>query len=263
MRHASVLVFDSWHAFSIKFVQMVRPLFWNFLQSCFSGWFSQWQSSTFYLHVGTLMCTGDILAQVFIEKRVTSGNYDFYRNGRFFLYGAFVVGPSLRTWYGILDKVVTSKKKWAPLLKMVLDQVTAFLSVWFIITCLIRCRHVLLHLQSVFAPIFGGVFLYTITLWGSRSFETAKLKLEQVNWFLVICFYCVERNDSTPVESSWLLQAVLSFPYNASSVLSETFFEHPLINLVSFPGLFHSPQKQLQGKHVNQFDHPAWLPCWW
>jgi hypothetical protein len=45
---------------------------------------------SFSLFLGVLMCTGDILAQVFIEKK-TSETYDFYRSGRFFFYGALVV----------------------------------------------------------------------------------------------------------------------------------------------------------------------------
>ncbi|ELT92548.1 hypothetical protein CAPTEDRAFT_92614, partial [Capitella teleta] len=102
---------------------------------------------------GTLMCTGDILAQVFIERKSRS-TYDLKRSGRFFVFGACVVGPALRTWYGILDKIVVTTKKWGPLAKVTLD-------------------------QSLFAPVFGGIFLYSMTLWGTKSHETSVLKLKQ------------------------------------------------------------------------------------
>ncbi|XP_041974486.1 protein Mpv17 [Aricia agestis] len=74
------------------------------------------------VQTGLLMGTGDIISQTLIEKR-TREQFDFKRTAQFSSIGFFALGPSLRMWYGTLNKYVGSSGKTVALKKVCFDQV--------------------------------------------------------------------------------------------------------------------------------------------
>ncbi|XP_012278559.1 protein Mpv17 isoform X2 [Orussus abietinus] len=73
------------------------------------------------VQTGILMATGDQIAQVFVERREYK-DIDLVRTAQFGGLGFFLMGPAIRTWYGILDKRIGSKGKTVILKKVVCDQ---------------------------------------------------------------------------------------------------------------------------------------------
>lgn len=89
-----------------------------------------------YVLTGAIMSAGDAIAQKVFEEKET---FDFKRNARFAALGAvFVVSfmnvlahapihyfqsPVLRVWFNFLDKKFGNKGPFAPLKKLVVDQV--------------------------------------------------------------------------------------------------------------------------------------------
>ncbi|XP_028136629.1 mpv17-like protein [Diabrotica virgifera virgifera] len=72
----------------------------------------------FFVHVvqaGTLMSTGDLVAQVVVEKKTDT--IDFERTIRFGFIGISVVGPAVSVWYRLL-----SKSKYSLLQRVAIDQ---------------------------------------------------------------------------------------------------------------------------------------------
>ncbi|KAK2145063.1 hypothetical protein LSH36_705g01020 [Paralvinella palmiformis] len=106
-----------------------------------------------------LMCLGDGLAQVFVEKKPLD-KFDVKRSGRFFLYGTVILGPTLRSWYTILDKIVKGTGKSAALQKVALD-------------------------QFGFAPGFLAFFLSSMTLFSTGS-VTASIEKCKKDWKEVV-----------------------------------------------------------------------------
>uniref|UniRef100_A0A7G3AF19 Mitochondrial inner membrane protein Mpv17 n=1 Tax=Lutzomyia longipalpis TaxID=7200 RepID=A0A7G3AF19_LUTLO len=72
------------------------------------------------LQTGILMASGDVIAQVVVEK---TDNYNYLRTAQFSAIGLFMAGPGLRFWYGILDKHIHGRNvKIKTLKKVALDQ---------------------------------------------------------------------------------------------------------------------------------------------
>ncbi|KAK2169247.1 hypothetical protein NP493_1199g02002 [Ridgeia piscesae] len=108
------------------------------------------QSST----TGGLMAVGDVVAQFVVEKKSVD-EYSGKRTGRFLVFGMFVLGPLLRTWYLVLDRIIVSPPSGLTTLKKVaLDQL-------------------------MFAPMVLPFFLGTMSYWRTHSIETAKEKVIQ------------------------------------------------------------------------------------
>ncbi|KAL3891675.1 hypothetical protein ACJMK2_003927 [Sinanodonta woodiana] len=68
--------------------------------------------STMACTTGALMCAGDIISQVAIEKRGFNRGlkYDVSRSLRFLGFGIVLVGPIYRTWYRMLDNTFKMTK---------------------------------------------------------------------------------------------------------------------------------------------------------
>ncbi|KAI0218367.1 Protein Mpv17 [Lamellibrachia satsuma] len=108
------------------------------------------QSST----TGGLMAVGDIIAQFVVEKK-SIDDYSATRTGRFLVFGTFALGPLLRTWYLVLDRIIVSPPSGLTTLKKVaLD-------------------------QMMFAPTVLPIFLGVMSYWRTYSIETAKEKIKQ------------------------------------------------------------------------------------
>ena len=85
------------------------------------------------VNTGVLMATGDVLAQLLIERRRLGKDYDPLRTLRFGAGGLFVFGPTMHVWYSALDRFVVRAK--TPLrlavYKMLCDQL-GFLPVYLV-----------------------------------------------------------------------------------------------------------------------------------
>jgi len=57
------------------------------------------------LQTGVLCASGDVIAQVVVEKKKLS-EFEISRVGRFFIMGSCVVAPCIRSWYLVLEKIV-------------------------------------------------------------------------------------------------------------------------------------------------------------
>ncbi|XP_059486655.1 protein Mpv17-like [Neocloeon triangulifer] len=72
------------------------------------------------VQTGLLMGTGDVIAQVVVEKRP---KLDLRRSATFTAIGFCFLGPSLRLWYGVLERAFGAGRQPAATLKKVaLDQ---------------------------------------------------------------------------------------------------------------------------------------------
>ncbi|XP_008544880.2 protein Mpv17-like, partial [Microplitis demolitor] len=103
------------------------------------------------LQAGTLMGVGDQIAQNLVEKRKFN-ELDFLRTAQFYSIGLFIAGPSVRGWYGILDKYFGSKGSVVALKKVACD-------------------------QFLFAPPFIAVLLATIGFMQGNNAEGVQKKL--------------------------------------------------------------------------------------
>ncbi|XP_014214540.1 protein Mpv17 [Copidosoma floridanum] len=104
------------------------------------------------VQAGTLMGLGDQIAQNVIEKRPPH-DLDLVRTGQFSCIGFFIVGPTVKAWYGILDKYIGSKGAAVVLKKVICDQL-------------------------LFAPCFTVILLSMIGAMQGNRFDGIKLKLE-------------------------------------------------------------------------------------
>ncbi|KAK3907694.1 Protein Mpv17 [Frankliniella fusca] len=100
---------------------------------------------------GLLMTTGDIVAQTVIDKRGLH-DLDVGRIARFGAIGACLVGPSLHTWYGFMERHIGAAGVNALVKKVCADQL-------------------------IFAPSFIVVLLSTIGLSQGKSVEQVKEQL--------------------------------------------------------------------------------------
>lgn len=105
------------------------------------------------LQTGTLMGAGDVLSQVFVEKKSVN-EYKWQHTARFFALGVFMITPALTTWYGILHRKIGSGKGLTAIKKVALD-------------------------QGLFAPSFLGVFLTVLGLVQGNTFEHIREDLKK------------------------------------------------------------------------------------
>jgi len=83
-------------------------------------------------YVGVLVGAGDVIAQQAVEKKGKS--HDVMRTAKMTVMGLCVLGPGLRTWYLILDRVVKGAGTSAAVKKMLMDQTLwapSFLAMFF------------------------------------------------------------------------------------------------------------------------------------
>jgi len=73
------------------------------------------------LQTGVLCATGDVLAQVLVERK-SWDKFEMKRVGTFFILGACVVTPCVRSWYLTLEKIVKLQGSKGALAKVALDQ---------------------------------------------------------------------------------------------------------------------------------------------
>lgn len=76
-------------------------------------------AKTQILTTGTLMLTGDVIAQKAIEK---CKSVDVTRAGRFFVIGVGLVGPVIRKWYMVLERIVGPGGTSVAVKKVLFDQ---------------------------------------------------------------------------------------------------------------------------------------------
>jgi len=69
---------------------------------------------------GTLLAAGDIIAQKLIEKRT---ELNWKRTSQFGALGLLFVGPVIKNWFVLLERVFGATGKLTPLKKVVTDQV--------------------------------------------------------------------------------------------------------------------------------------------
>ncbi|KAJ3214993.1 hypothetical protein HK099_006572 [Clydaea vesicula] len=106
------------------------------------------------LSAGALFGLGDVISQVVVEKKIQKNeNYDFNRSARFLLYGTFIAGPSVSSWYILINRKFASLSPVKALLaKVSLDQL-------------------------IFAPSFIAVFFTYNSLCEGRTLSETKEKL--------------------------------------------------------------------------------------
>ncbi|GAB0097414.1 Mpv17-like protein [Sergentomyia squamirostris] len=118
------------------------------------------------IQTGILMASGDLIAQTFVEK-TNINKLDYLRTGQFFAIGAFMAGPGLRFWYGVLDKHIHGRNvKIKTLKKVALDQL-------------------------VFAPVFMLAFLGVINTMKGFSMPEIKHKIHEDYVDILKTNYCI------------------------------------------------------------------------
>jgi len=75
------------------------------------------------LQTGTLMVAGDAICQTWLEGHRTLDTYQWDRTVRFGLIGTFFVGPTLRVWYGFLQRKYGEKGFQVVAQKLAVDQI--------------------------------------------------------------------------------------------------------------------------------------------
>ncbi|XP_033207649.1 protein Mpv17 isoform X2 [Belonocnema kinseyi] len=98
------------------------------------------------------MAVGDQIAQHLVEKR-SFKNLDFGRTAQFAGIGFLLVGPSVRIWFGILDKFIGSAGTSVALKKVMCDQL-------------------------FFAPTFIAILITTIGTLQGNNIDSIKTKLQ-------------------------------------------------------------------------------------
>lgn len=91
------------------------------------------------------------MAQQVIEKKRL--NHDVYRTIKLFGMGMLFIGPTLRTWYFILEKMVTGGGRAAAFKKVLFD-------------------------QTLFAPVFIGAFFTISEVLGGKTLPDVKKRLQ-------------------------------------------------------------------------------------
>jgi len=83
---------------------------------------AQYPTAVSSVQAGALMGAGDGVSQLWLEGRRTVGEYDVGRTLRFASLGLFLVGPTLRVWYGVLERRLGASGRLAPFKKVAVDQ---------------------------------------------------------------------------------------------------------------------------------------------
>jgi len=106
---------------------------------------------TTMVSTGCICGTGDILAQQLIEHK--GKNYDIRRTVKMAAMGTLFIGPGLRTWYIVLDKLIKGASTTAVIKKVVAD-------------------------QFLWAPVFIAAFFSVSELLDGSSFADVEQKLK-------------------------------------------------------------------------------------
>ncbi|GAB1600378.1 protein Mpv17-like, partial [Argonauta hians] len=128
-----------------NFLSMSR--FWRFYQKLLEvhPWKTQIASTA------VLMSLGDVISQTLIERQ--GKNYSIIRTARFGFFGTVFVGPTLRTWYLVMERLFGVGKR------------TAFFK--------------LFADQACFAPVFLSTFICGMELLKGNSWSESKNKVIQ------------------------------------------------------------------------------------
>ncbi|KAF4533027.1 hypothetical protein B566_EDAN000719 [Ephemera danica] len=116
------------------------------------------------IQTGILMGAGDVIAQVGVEKK-TAETFDVRRTLCFTGIGIFYLGPSLRLWYGTLERLFGSARHPKVAFKKVATD------------------------QLVFAPTFLASILTLVPLTNGHSWQKAKAKLGADYWTVLKANY--------------------------------------------------------------------------
>jgi len=81
----------------------------------------RYPARTISINTAVLMTSGDVIAQLVLEKR-RAGDYDVVRTLRFFGVGLLLAGPTMHVWYSTLDRVVKGQGIATAVRKMFADQ---------------------------------------------------------------------------------------------------------------------------------------------
>jgi len=82
----------------------------------------RYPARTVSINTAVLMTSGDVIAQLVLEKRRPTRDYDFIRTVRFFGVGLLLAGPTMHVWYSTLDRVVKGRGIATTVRKMFADQ---------------------------------------------------------------------------------------------------------------------------------------------
>ncbi|KAA0196634.1 hypothetical protein HAZT_HAZT003016 [Hyalella azteca] len=115
------------------------------------------------------MAVGDITSQVCIERR-SGHQFEWARPARFFVLGTCIVlapqGPTLKVWYGYLDRWFGAQGRRGAFKKVLVD-------------------------QALFAPTFTVVFLTSLGVLQRKSFGQIKEQIKRDYVDIVLAGYMV------------------------------------------------------------------------
>lgn len=103
---------------------MVRSLAGSALR-CWQSYLAileRYPARTISINTAVLMTSGDVIAQLVLEKRRLKHDYDLVRTLRFFGVGLLLAGPTMHVWYSTLDRVVKGHGIRTTFRKMFADQ---------------------------------------------------------------------------------------------------------------------------------------------
>lgn len=103
---------------------MVRS-FAGAVARCWQSYLSildRYPARTVSINTAVLMTSGDVIAQLVLEKRHRTRDFDAVRTLRFFGVGLLLAGPTMHVWYSALDRVVKGRGVAMALRKMCADQ---------------------------------------------------------------------------------------------------------------------------------------------
>ncbi|CAO3639355.1 unnamed protein product [Cunninghamella echinulata] len=107
---------------------------------------------TFAIQSGSMQLLGNVVAQQFIEKN--GKQHDIWRTGRMFIYGIFISGPVVGTWFSFVNRAVTIQNRFgAALARTAMDQI-------------------------LFTPVILGTFMLSMSLLERRSKDEIRQKFE-------------------------------------------------------------------------------------
>jgi len=87
---------------------------------------------TVSINTAVLMTSGDVIAQLVLEKRHPTREYDVVRSLRFFGVGLLLAGPTMHVWYSTLDRLLKGRCMSTSLRKMCADQ-GLFLPIYLVV----------------------------------------------------------------------------------------------------------------------------------
>ncbi|KAG5866488.1 hypothetical protein JTB14_004011 [Gonioctena quinquepunctata] len=118
------------------------------------------------IQTGTLMSTGDLIAQTIIEKKPLK-EVRWRRTANFFAIGTVVVGPALSVWYRTLSKLIGHTGKSVVLKKVAVDQLVFAPTFLFVFITLINTLdgHNWKHIKEELNLKYVDILLTNYTVW--------------------------------------------------------------------------------------------------